>query len=69
MEDTFIFAQLGCSPYSCSNCGAEKDRDLNASANLEHYPPAVSSTVAACGDSKVSVYGQCESVKQETDIN
>jgi putative transposase len=55
--------------YSCSNCGAEKDRDFNASVNLEHYPPAVSSTVAACGDSKVSVYGQCESVKQETDIN
>lgn len=55
--------------YSCSNCGMEKDRDFNASLNLENYYPAGSSPVAACGDSKVTVYGQCESVKQETDIN
>lgn len=27
-----------------------KDRDFNASVNLENYIPAVSSTVAACGD-------------------
>jgi autotransporter translocation and assembly factor TamB len=47
----------------------DKDRDLNASINLENYSGAVSSTVIACGDSKVTAYGQCESAKQETDLD
>ena len=55
--------------FKCERCGMEKDRDFNASINLEALSPAVSSTVTACGDSKVTAFGQCESVKQETDIN
>jgi putative transposase len=55
--------------FKCECCGMEKDRDLNASVNLENYPPAVSSTVAVCGDSEVTALGQCESVKQEADLN
>jgi putative transposase len=43
--------------YNCPNCGMEKDRDLNASVNLEKYP-AGSSPVAACGDSKVTAFEQ-----------
>jgi len=43
---------LGVSPqtlrrWSCSICGVEHDRDLNAAINLKNY--AVSSTVSACG--------------------
>ena len=33
--------------WSCSICGVEHDRDLNAAINLKNY--AVSSTVSACG--------------------
>jgi putative transposase len=42
--------------YNCPICGMEKDRDLNASVNLENYSEAVSSTVGACGDSKVTAH-------------
>lgn len=55
--------------FNCECCGMTKDRDFNASVNLENYIPAVSSTVAACGDSQVTANRQCESVKQEIDIN
>jgi putative transposase len=55
--------------FKCECCGLEKDRDFNASVNLENYYPAVSSTVAACGDSEVTACGQCESLKQEANIN
>ena len=34
--------------WSCSICGVEHDRDLNAAINLKNY--AVSSTVSACGE-------------------
>jgi hypothetical protein len=47
----------------------KKDQDFNASVNLEHYTPAVSSTVVACGDSLVTASGQWESMKQEADLN
>jgi putative transposase len=36
--------------YHCEKCGLEKDRDLNASLNLEKL--AVSYTVSACGVSR-----------------
>jgi putative transposase len=35
----------------CEECGMVKDRDFNASLNLEHYPTAVGLTVDACGAS------------------
>jgi transposase len=55
--------------FKCECCGMSKDRDFNASVNLENYNCAVSSTVAACGDSKITAYGQCGSAKQEVDLN
>lgn len=55
--------------FKCECCGMNKDRDFNASVNLENYVFAVSSTVTACGDSKVTARGQCESAKQEAGIN
>jgi putative transposase len=55
--------------FQCECCGVQKDRDFNASVMLENYSPAVSSTVAACADSKVTAQGRCESVKQEADLN
>ncbi|MEQ9356011.1 RNA-guided endonuclease InsQ/TnpB family protein [Coleofasciculus chthonoplastes] len=55
--------------FSCSCCGMKKDQDFNALVNLEHYTPAVSSTVVACGDSLVTACGQWESMKQEADLN
>lgn len=33
----------------CENCGAVKDRDFNASLNLERYPQSVGSTDNTCG--------------------
>ena len=38
---------LSVRQWTCGDCGAEHDRDMNAAKNLERY--AVSSTVSACG--------------------
>ncbi len=35
--------------YQCGNCGAVKDRDFNASLNLERYPQSVGLTDNTCG--------------------
>jgi putative transposase len=61
--------------FKCGNCGAEIDRDLNASINLEHwhldvdYPKTVSSTGLACGESHL-LNGTAvkDSTKQEVNI-
>ena len=39
---------LSVRSWTCPNCGAEHDRDVNAAKNLKEY--AVSSTVSACGE-------------------
>ena len=39
---------LSVRSWSCPNCGAEHERDVNAAKNLKEY--AVSSTVSACGE-------------------
>ena len=65
--------------WSCSNCGAEHDRDVNAAKNLQYYglwmidkhleatPTTVSSTGSyACGDERLQfLIEQCSSMKQE----
>ncbi len=35
--------------FECEKCGNVKERDFNASLNLEYYPTAVGLTVNACG--------------------
>jgi putative transposase len=35
--------------FECENCGAVKDRDFNASLNLEQYPTSVGLTDNTCG--------------------
>ena len=39
---------LSVRSWTCPNCGAEHERDVNAAKNLKEY--AVSSTVSACGE-------------------
>ena len=39
---------LSVRSWTCPNCGAEQERDVNAAKNLKEY--AVSSTVSACGE-------------------
>jgi putative transposase len=43
---------LAVRQWTCSECGASHDRDVNAARNLERY--AVSSTVSACGEERAS---------------
>lgn len=53
--------------WSCSICGVEHDRDLNAAINLKNY--AVSSTVSACGGEGAGLGGDAKAkpapMKQE----
>lgn len=65
--------------WTCGNCGAEHDRDVNAAKNLQYYglwmidkhleeiPTTVSSTGSyACGDERLQfLIEQCSSMKQE----
>lgn len=61
--------------FNCGNCGITKDRDLNASINLERwhesidYPKTASSAGFACGGShKLNGTAVKDSLKQELDI-
>ena len=53
--------------WSCSICGVEHDRDLNAAINLKNY--AASSTVSACGGEGAGLGGDAKAkpapMKQE----
>ena len=58
---------LSIRQWTCPECGACHDRDLNAARNLAKY--AVSSTVSACGGEGAGLGGDAKakpaSVKQE----
>ena len=53
--------------WSCSICGVEHDRDLNAAINLKNY--TASSTVSACGGEGAGLGGDAKAkpapMKQE----
>lgn len=53
--------------WTCPNCAAKHDRDLNAAINLKNL--AVRSTVAACGvESSGAEFVQCETIDCEAGI-
>ena len=70
-------AGLGIRQWTCSDCGAEHDRDTNAAANLANYPMVVASgwphvaakhaeTQNVCGEESA---GARPSAKRETGFN
>ncbi|MGB7439659.1 MAG: RNA-guided endonuclease TnpB family protein [Coleofasciculaceae cyanobacterium] len=54
--------------YHCGNCGIKKDRDLNASLNLEYWRTPSSGGIACGGSSQPESIAQRESMKQEGNI-
>ena len=59
---------LNARVYQCGNCGMKKDRDLNASLNLEYDRTPSSGEIACGGSNQPESKAQGESMKQEENV-
>ncbi|MGB7441610.1 MAG: RNA-guided endonuclease TnpB family protein [Coleofasciculaceae cyanobacterium] len=59
---------LSARVYHCGNCGMKKDRDLNASLNLEYFRTPSSGGIACGGSNQPESIAQGESMKQEENV-
>ena len=59
---------LNARVYHCGNCGIKKDRDLNASLNLEYDRTPSSGEIACGGSNQPESMAQGESMKQEENV-
>ncbi|MGB7440682.1 MAG: hypothetical protein WA919_06410 [Coleofasciculaceae cyanobacterium] len=54
--------------YHCGSCDMKKDRDLNASLNLENFGTPSSGGIACGGSNQPESIAQRESMKQEGNV-